>query len=133
MDPIAPISSHAIENLAMKSGERPTPRAGSRIELIVVAALAGLALSSTFTPRAGPAARAASVAGPTAAAADDPAASRPFRVNIPEADLADLRRRVLRTRWPDKETVADASQGAAGDAAVARSLLGSRHEECEVR
>ncbi len=37
---------------------------------------------------------------------------RPFRVNIPQAALADLRRRIAATRWPDKETVADASQGA---------------------
>jgi pimeloyl-ACP methyl ester carboxylesterase len=36
---------------------------------------------------------------------------RPFRVNIPEADLADLRERLARTRLPDKETVTDFSQG----------------------
>lgn len=36
---------------------------------------------------------------------------RPFRVEIPEDALADLRRRITATRWPDKETVADASQG----------------------
>jgi pimeloyl-ACP methyl ester carboxylesterase len=36
---------------------------------------------------------------------------RPFRVNFPEADLVDLRRRVLATRLPDKETVTDSSQG----------------------
>ena len=36
---------------------------------------------------------------------------RPFQVNFPEADLADLRRRVSATRWPEKETVTDASQG----------------------
>jgi pimeloyl-ACP methyl ester carboxylesterase len=39
-------------------------------------------------------------------------AIRPFRVNIPEADLIDLRRRLAASRWPDKETVADHSQGA---------------------
>ena len=38
-------------------------------------------------------------------------AIRPFRVNVAEAELAELRRRVLATRWPDKETVADQSQG----------------------
>jgi pimeloyl-ACP methyl ester carboxylesterase len=38
-------------------------------------------------------------------------AIRPFRVDIPEVDLAELRRRVRATRWPDKETVADQSQG----------------------
>jgi pimeloyl-ACP methyl ester carboxylesterase len=37
---------------------------------------------------------------------------RPFHVKVPEADLTDLRRRLLATRWPDKETVADRSQGA---------------------
>ena len=36
---------------------------------------------------------------------------RPFRISVPEADLDDLRRRVAATRWPDKETVADPSQG----------------------
>jgi hypothetical protein len=36
---------------------------------------------------------------------------RPFRVNIPEQDLVELRRRVLATRWPDRETVTDTSQG----------------------
>ena len=39
------------------------------------------------------------------------AAIKSFRVNVPEADLADLRRRLAATRWPDKETVGDASQG----------------------
>ena len=37
---------------------------------------------------------------------------RPFRVHVPDSELADLRRRIAATRWPDKETVADASQGA---------------------
>jgi pimeloyl-ACP methyl ester carboxylesterase len=36
---------------------------------------------------------------------------RPFRINIPDEALADLRRRVLATRWPDRETVDDRSQG----------------------
>src|SRR5258708_24185373 len=38
-------------------------------------------------------------------------AIRPFRVDIPEEAIADLRRRITATVWPDKETVADASQG----------------------
>jgi pimeloyl-ACP methyl ester carboxylesterase len=37
---------------------------------------------------------------------------RPFRVNVPEPTVADLRRRLQATRWPDKETVPDQSQGA---------------------
>jgi pimeloyl-ACP methyl ester carboxylesterase len=52
-----------------------------------------------------------SASRPTIAENDD-AASRPFRVSVPDADLADLRRRLAATRWPDKETVADQSQGA---------------------
>jgi hypothetical protein len=32
-------------------------------------------------------------------------------VNVPEAELADLRRRIDATKWPDRETVTDASQG----------------------
>jgi pimeloyl-ACP methyl ester carboxylesterase len=39
-------------------------------------------------------------------------AIRSFRINIPEEQLVDLRRRIAATRWPDKETVADESQGA---------------------
>ena len=39
------------------------------------------------------------------------ATSRPFTVEIPEADLEDLRARIAATRWPEKETVADQSQG----------------------
>jgi pimeloyl-ACP methyl ester carboxylesterase len=43
--------------------------------------------------------------------AADSDAIRPFRVNVPEAGLVDLRRRLAATRWPDKEIVADQSQG----------------------
>jgi hypothetical protein len=38
-------------------------------------------------------------------------AIRPFHVNFPEAELADLRKRVNTTKWPERETVADATQG----------------------
>ena len=36
---------------------------------------------------------------------------RPFRVGFPAAEVADLRRRIAATRWPDRETVTDDSQG----------------------
>jgi pimeloyl-ACP methyl ester carboxylesterase len=36
---------------------------------------------------------------------------RPFHVNFPDIELAELRRRIKTTRWPEPETVADASQG----------------------
>ena len=43
--------------------------------------------------------------------AADKDAIRPFHVSIPEKALADLRRRIAATQWPEKETVADQSQG----------------------
>ncbi len=50
---------------------------------------------------------AAPAAGPTA----DDRSIRPFTVHFSQAALDDLRRRAIATRWPDKETVADRSQG----------------------
>jgi len=38
-------------------------------------------------------------------------AIRPFRVHFPDEDLADLKRRIEATRWPEQEIVADQSQG----------------------
>jgi pimeloyl-ACP methyl ester carboxylesterase len=43
--------------------------------------------------------------------AADKTAIRPFHVDVPEADLTELRRRINVTKWPDRETVADQSQG----------------------
>ena len=47
--------------------------------------------------------------GPTASG--DNAAIRPFRVNVSEPDLTELRRRFAATQWPDREPVMDDSQG----------------------
>ena len=41
----------------------------------------------------------------------DAVAIRPFTIGVPEADLEDMRARIAATRWPEKETVDDASQG----------------------
>jgi hypothetical protein len=38
----------------------------------------------------------------------------PFRLDVPESALADLRERLARTRWPEEETVGDWSQGVPG-------------------
>jgi epoxide hydrolase len=35
----------------------------------------------------------------------------PFRIDVPAAELADLRRRLRETRWPEREPVDDWSQG----------------------
>jgi pimeloyl-ACP methyl ester carboxylesterase len=45
------------------------------------------------------------------AAIDSATEIRPFRVDVPEEQLDDLRRRIAATRWPEAETVADDSQG----------------------
>ncbi len=48
----------------------------------------------------------------SSAQAADKEAIRQFQVvNVPEAELTELRRRISETRWPERETVADASQG----------------------
>jgi pimeloyl-ACP methyl ester carboxylesterase len=38
-------------------------------------------------------------------------AIRPFKINVPDAELTELRRRINATRWPERETVTDESQG----------------------
>lgn len=38
-------------------------------------------------------------------------AIRPFKVDVPEAELTELRWRIAATRWPERETVTDDSQG----------------------
>ena len=42
-------------------------------------------------------------------------AIRQFTVNIPQEEIDELRRRIAATRWPDRETVADASPGVKPD------------------
>jgi pimeloyl-ACP methyl ester carboxylesterase len=56
---------------------------------------------------------------------------RPFTVQVPEADLTDLRERLRRTRWPEPETVTDWSQGL--PLAYARELAGYWAEDYDWR
>ncbi len=72
---------------------------------VTVATALGLFLSAS----PGYAQTVATSAQPRAAALDT--TIRPFRFNVPDKDLAELRRRIAATRWPEKETVADQSQG----------------------
>jgi pimeloyl-ACP methyl ester carboxylesterase len=77
-----------------------------------VAAAGALSLLPAVPAKAGEA-----IANPSSnqgAASMDTAANsaiRPFHVNFPDEALADLRRRIAATRWPEKETVADTTQG----------------------
>jgi len=43
--------------------------------------------------------------------ASDMNAIRPFHVSFPEAELAELRGRINATKWPERETVTDGTQG----------------------
>ncbi|MDB5861139.1 MAG: Epoxide hydrolase domain protein [Ramlibacter sp.] len=48
----------------------------------------------------------------SAADAEQGTSIRPFKVKVPESELMELRNRLGATRWPDRETVGDPSQGA---------------------
>jgi pimeloyl-ACP methyl ester carboxylesterase len=47
----------------------------------------------------------------TEPAGGDKTAIRPLRIHVPEAQLTDMRRRIKATRWPERETVTDGTQG----------------------
>jgi pimeloyl-ACP methyl ester carboxylesterase len=79
----------------------------SRRRFLASAAVAVGAVQSGTTGFA----EAQSGTGPVTAAAGESDIIRPFRINIPDAALDDLRRRIAATRWPSKESVADHSQG----------------------
>jgi pimeloyl-ACP methyl ester carboxylesterase len=49
--------------------------------------------------------------GQNTASTDSVTGIRPFRIDIPEEALAEMRRRIAATNWPERETVADSSQG----------------------
>jgi hypothetical protein len=96
MDPTPRVWFHALKENSMKPPDRLTNRANFRRGIIVFAAvIVVLALSSTSARRVGSVVLAASVGVPSAtgvAAENNGTAVRPFRIDLPEADLSDLRR-----------------------------------------
>ena len=58
--------------------------------------------------------------------AADKNAIRTFHVNVPEAELTELRRRINATKWPERETVTDATQGGQPAIMQALALSGTR-------
>lgn len=89
---------HPIDNLEPK-------RVSRRGFLGVSAAAAGYGLG--LDALSSDAFAAPATAGPTPGTD----AIVPFRVAFPQAELTDLRRRIVATRWPSRETVSDDSQG----------------------
>src|SRR6266446_580183 len=84
------------------SGNTSTTKAVMKITLpIIITALGVTSLASAQSP---------SPATSGAAASDDKAI-RPFKFSASKEALADMRKRIAATRWPDKETVNDGSQG----------------------
>jgi pimeloyl-ACP methyl ester carboxylesterase len=106
---------HACQEDSMKRLVQLTRRVTFRSGVIAAAAMMVLALSSTSARRVGVVALAATVVGlastPGGAAEGTDTAIRPFKVKVTDEDLAELRRRILATKWPEPEPVPDASQG----------------------
>jgi pimeloyl-ACP methyl ester carboxylesterase len=76
---------------------------------ILLAAVSLMAVPVLFSSQVLSQTVASSSLGPPVAVQDD--SIRPFHVSFSDEALTDLRQRVAATRWPDKETVTDASQG----------------------
>jgi pimeloyl-ACP methyl ester carboxylesterase len=83
----------ATEDIVMPASTSVSPIMRERLIAIAAAGAVGVLPGSL---------RAATIAGHSV---------RPFTVHIPEKDIADLRQRITATRWPDRETVEDRSQG----------------------
>jgi pimeloyl-ACP methyl ester carboxylesterase len=117
--------SSDVSDVGRARDSRARPLAVCALTLGLCAALAALAHAQTVTAsrdaRATPATVDRSMTmttldtidpTPTPGAATADTSIRPFRAHVPDEAIADLRRRLQMTRWPDKETVTDASQGA---------------------
>jgi len=97
-----------------------TLEAGNKYAMLITAcvvclgSLNSLGNAQTKTSQAQPKGNAmtkTATAPPSSGETADENAIRPFQVQIPEEELVDLRSRIAATRWPEKEPVADPSQG----------------------
>lgn len=90
---------------AMEKGSSRKKLAGGFLAL----AFGSIVLTPNGYVRTAGAADVASAVSASSAGADE--SIRPFQIHVPQTELDDLRRRIAETRWPDKETVNDSSQG----------------------
>jgi pimeloyl-ACP methyl ester carboxylesterase len=98
----------------MTSFTRLTDNFTFRSGIIIVSVLTVFGASSPARRYATVGVLAAATPVPSSAApapAETGTAIRPFQIHVSDAELADLRHRLSATRWPDKETVSDRSQG----------------------
>jgi pimeloyl-ACP methyl ester carboxylesterase len=96
-EPITKTTTH----MKTKNRMGVIPRVAAQRNLTTRTAVASLALAAATIP----------VVAGDQSATEDRNAIRPFHVNVPEGELTELRRRLEATKWPERETVADASQG----------------------
>src|SRR5580765_4814665 len=86
-----------------------------RIWIRVALLIGGIAMTQTQMEARSEAAVAGAPAAQRAQAKTDRGAGaeaiRPFRVHFSDEELADLKRRIAATKWPEREPVTDASQG----------------------
>ena len=61
----------------------------------------------------------------------DKTAIRSFQVNVADAELTELRRRINATKWPERETVTDASQGVQLATMQALARYWATENDCE--
>ena len=83
-----------------------TNRGIGRRDFIASSLIGTIGLNLPPLASASPAQAAESAASPTG-----DTSIRKFNIDIPNSALDDLRRRIAATRWPDRETVSDTSQG----------------------
>src|SRR6185436_359120 len=91
-------------NMNTKNQIELTPTVAAQGSFTKRTAVASLALAAATIP---------AIAGDRSGSVtqEDRSAIRPFHVNIPEAELTALRKRINATKWPEREPVTDASQG----------------------
>lgn len=88
-----------------------TPSRRHFMGVAATAAVAGSLSRLTFAETETETETSRAVVGVARPAGGDASAVRPLRVHAPDVQLAELRRRINATRWPEREAVADASQG----------------------
>src|SRR5262245_26416087 len=100
---------------AREEGVAPMKRIRSALAAVMTLAIAALSPATAATTGGGTAAKKETKMSTTTKVAPIQTSTdesiRPFRANIPEAELTEMRRRIKATRWPERETVTDGSQG----------------------